>query len=152
MTLIRRTGSFLALALSLACSSDSILLPRQGLRFSFAQNQCGPADGPAVAIFLTRDPTDGPTPVAPYARIYIDLSGTTLDGRAHSVAPDSRDAFATFNRTADDYEIASSGSVVATYSSGDNTISGLADIVFTGAGHLVSGFRAPVFPLAALCP
>ena len=152
MTLIRRTGSLLALTLSLACSSDRMLVPKEGLRFAFAQNQCGPADGPAMAIFLTRDPTNGPPAVAPYTRIYIDLSSSALDGRAHSVGPGSPDAVATFNRTDTDYELASSGYVTAKYSSADKTISGLADIIFTSAGHLVTTFDAPVFPMAGLCP
>ena len=76
MTLIRRAGSFFAFTVVLACASDNLLLPPQGLKFAFAQGACGPADGPALTIFLTRDPSNGPSPVAPYVRIYISDAAT----------------------------------------------------------------------------
>src|SRR6185312_9253313 len=144
MTLIRRTGSLTALALLLGCSSDSVLLPKQGLTFEFAQWQCGPADGPAMAIYLTREPSNAPTPTAPFARIYIDLgTNNLLDGRELAVG-DGGQAFATFYRTDGTFEPASSGAVVANYSASDQEIVGSADLTFTDAGHLVEDFRAPV--------
>lgn len=152
MTLIRRTGSLIVLTLLLGCSSDSSLLPKQGLSYEFAQWQCGPADGPAMAIYLTQEPTNGPTPVAPYARIYIDLmTANLLDGRQLSVG-DGGQAFATFTRTDGEYEKASSGYVFANYSASDQEIVGSVNIIFTNAGHLVQEFRAPVFPNSHTCP
>lgn len=152
MTLIRRTRSLLALTLLMACSSDGTLVPTGGLRFAFAQRTCGPADGPAIAIYLTREPTSGPPPVAPYTRISIDLSSSDLDGRLHAVGPNSPDAFATFSRTDNDYEPASAGYVTADYSDNGDSITGAADIVFPDAGHVVSQFKAHVFPMNFLCP
>ena len=152
MTLIRRTGGMIALTLLLACSSDSLLLPKDGLRFAVAQLQCGPADGGAVAIYLARDPANGPGVTPPYARIYIDLMTTALDGRQISVGGDHPDAFATFNRATNDYETASSGFIVARSSPDNSEITGAVDITFPTAGHLVKEFTAPLFPNNSLCP
>jgi len=152
MTLIRRTGSLIAIALLLGCSSDTTLLPKQGLRFEFAQWECGPADGPAVAIYLTREPSNAPTPTAPFARIYVDLmTGNLLDGRQLSVG-DGGQAFATFVRTDGTSDPALGGSVAANYSASNQEIVGSAYLTFKTAGLLVEEFHAPVFPNSHTCP
>jgi hypothetical protein len=155
MTLIRRAGSFFAFTVVLACASDNLLLPPQGLKFAFAQGACGPADGPALTIFLTRDPSNGPSPVAPYVRIYIS-DAATVDGRTLEVTGPSAQANASYTRidnaTETLSEEAQSGHLVATHSSNDNSIVGSVDITFATAGRLAGGFNAPLFPLNAYCP
>jgi len=152
MNLIRRTGNLIAIALLLGCSSDSTLIPKQGLQFEFAQWECGPADGPAMAIYLTREPSNAPTPTPPFARIYIDLmTANLLDGRQVSVG-DGGQAFATFVRTDGTFDPASGGYIIANYSTGDQEIVGWVDLTFKTAGHLVRAFRAPVFPNSHTCP
>lgn len=151
MTLIRRAGSLIALTLLLACASDSMLIPRQGLRFSVAQATCGIADGPAVAIFLTRDPSDGSSAVPPYVRINIEVSASELDGSQRTVGGSNPQAYATFTKTEGEYDVATSGVVLASYAASDNEILGLVDITFKSSGHLTSTFRAPLFPNTGLC-
>ena len=155
MTLIRRAGSIFALAATLACASDNLLLPPQGLKFAVAHGQCGPADGAALAIFLTRDPPNGPSPSAPYIRIYIS-DASLADGRTLAVTGHDAPANAMYTRidnlSGSTSEAAESGHVVATRASDGNSIVGSVDITFSTAGRLVSEFDAPLFPNSALCP
>jgi hypothetical protein len=151
MNLIRRTGGLVVIALSVACKSDRILLPPDGLKYSVAQTQCGPADGPAVAILLSGNPMDGPSPRAPYVRVYIAEASDQLGGRARFVAGPNAEAGAWFNSTDTNYELATGGIVVASYSSADNAIVGSVDLTFANAGHFVGGFHAPLFPMNGLC-
>lgn len=151
MRLIRRTGGLFVLAVLLGCSSDNVLRPPAGLKYSVAVAACGPADGPAVAIFLTQDPAQAPNPAPPYVRIYIDLTYGQLDGRTRSVRGSSADASAWFQYVTDAMEEATNGFVIASYSSADNTVSGSVDMVFPTAGHIVGAFHAPFFPNQAFC-
>ena len=154
MTLARRTGSFVALALALGCASDSVLLPPQGLKYAVAQATCGPADGPALLIFLTRNPTDGPSPEAPYVRIYIS-DATSVNGHALAVTGANAEANASFVTSDTPSKVvaeeARNGSVVAAHSTADNSIDGVVDLSFATAGHLSGRFKAPLFPNNALC-
>lgn len=155
MSLIRRIGSLLVLALVLACASDTILLPRQGLKYSVAQSACGPADGPALMLFFTRDPTNGPNPVAPYVRIYIS-DATNLDGHARLVTGRNAEADAMYVTTDTPTkmrsEVAAAGYITVGRSSTDNHIVGSVDIAFATAGHFVGSYNAVLFPNTALCP
>jgi len=150
MNLIRVTGGLLVIVLS-GCGSDNVLLPPDGLKYAVAQTQCGPADGPAVAILLSGNPTNGPSAQAPFVRIYIAEATDQLGGRPRFVAGANAEAGAWFNSTDSNYEIATGGVVVATYSSPDNAIVGSVDLTFANAGHFVGGFHAPLFPMNGLC-
>jgi hypothetical protein len=150
MSLIRRIGSLLVFAILLGCGSDTVLRPPGGLNYSVAVSQCGPADGPAVAIFLTNDPAQKPNPSPPYVRIYIDLSNSALDGRQRSVAGSNAEAAAWFQLGIGPSVAADDGFVVATESR--DTIDGSVDLLFPQAGHIVGAFHAPLFPNQALCP
>ena len=97
MTSIHRAGSILALGATLACASDNLLLPPQGLKFAVAHGQCGPADGAALTIFLTRDPPNGPSPSAPYVRVYIS-DASQADGRSLAVTGHNAGADAMYTR------------------------------------------------------
>ena len=151
MKLIRRTAGLLALTLLLACASDGVLIPVEGLRFAFSQYECGPADGPAIGIYLTRDPADGNAVNPPYIHIYIDLRAGNLDGSTHDVAPQSPDAAARFVNSQGNYDFARAGSVTAHWTNGGLDVVGAADVVFNNAGHLVSSFDAPLGPTAFIC-
>ena len=155
MTLVRRNGRLVALSLLLACNSDRVLLPPQGLKYAAAVASCGPADGPALLIVLARDPTNGPAASAPYVRIYIP-DATNVDGHARAVSGPHAEASVSFVTTDSPTrmvaELARSGIVVADRSSTNNSIVGFVDIVFSTAGRLSGGFQAPIFPSTSLCP
>ena len=151
MFLIRRTSFVLAVVFALACASDGISAPPGGFPHAFAQFACGPADGPAVAIFLTQEAVEAPSPTTPYVRIYIAQAVDQLNGRAWSIAGSNSQGGAWFQLTADSYEIASSGYIVATNVSADHTIDGSVDLTFPRAGRIRGGFHAPLFPNNALC-
>lgn len=151
MSLISRSGSLFVLAALLGCGSDSVLRPPAELHYAVALNACGPADGPAVAIFLTQDPVETPNPAPPYVGIYIDLSNGQLDGRVRSVKG-GNEATAWFQFSASPQEEASDGVVIATYSSTENTIDGSVDMTFPSAGHITHDFHAPLFPMQGVCP
>ena len=151
MKLIRRAGSLLALLLLSACDSQGTLVPVQGLRFAFSQYECGPADGPAIGIYLTRDPVNGTQATPPYVHIYIDLSGGDLDGSTHDLGPNSPDAAARYFSADGNYDSARAGSVTAHWTNSGLDVVGVADIVFNNAGHFMSSFDAPLGPMAFIC-
>lgn len=63
------------------CDDPESPEPTTEYLFALAMSSCGPADGPAVEIFLTpAETTDVPTE-PPYLRLYLTKSPAELEGR-----------------------------------------------------------------------
>ncbi len=60
-----------AFSLVAGCNSQDVSAPPAGYSNAAATRTCGPADGPAVAIYLAPDAIDTLEPAAPYIRIYL---------------------------------------------------------------------------------
>ena len=139
---VSRWSSFsVLLVFALACS-DGIAAPPVGFTHAAATFACGPADGPAVAIYLSPAPVTSATPIGPYVRIYIDKSVEEVGGQAWPVAGSGATAGAVFQTSSGDYEIASGGYVITSSVSADKTVEGTVNITFPNAGHISGGFHA----------
>src|SRR6266566_5105068 len=74
MTFSRSCGLSLVAALVLACSSDGVIGPSSSFDHAAATFACGPADGPALAIYLSQYPVTVGDPPGAFVRVYV--SGT----------------------------------------------------------------------------
>jgi hypothetical protein len=141
MSVLRLRRSLPILVVALACSSDDVPGPTTDL-YAVATAACGPADGPAVGIYLAHAPVESLEPPAPYFRVYIWEWLDRLGGRSWSLGPNEGKGGAWFHPTATDFEIATRGTVTVTAVRPDSTVEGRADLTFPGGTRLSGTFRA----------
>jgi hypothetical protein len=151
MHLIRRTSVAIVGVVSIACASDSISAPPRGFAHAVASAACGPADGPAVAIYLAPDPVTSLEPATPFVRVYVAMPRDALSGHAWVLAGSKADGGAWFHSSVSKFEIATNGYMAVKSVGADNTIEGSVDIRFPTAGHIRGGFRAVWLPATMLC-
>jgi len=162
MSLIRLISASMVISFSLACAGDGISAPPIGFTHAVAGPDCGPAGGPALAIYLTRDPAIPPIPLTPpLVRIYLAQSVTAISGRTWTLAGTASDGNASFQSAPSNNsglvqfpipELATGGYMIVTSVGSDNTIEGAVDVTFPSAGHIRGGFRAAwVLPNVSLC-
>jgi hypothetical protein len=149
MSVTRLFSCSLVAVLAMACSSDSTSAPLRGFAFSSVTPQCGPADGPAVAVFLapTQEGANGAS--APYVRVYVDVPVNQLTG-VWPITPKS-EAGAWFHPDATNSELAESGIMIVKSVDSDNTVMGLVDLYFSNGGHIKTDFLAKFRPMNMLC-
>jgi hypothetical protein len=137
----------LVAAFAMACGSDSVSPAFRGFAYSSVAAQCGPADGPAVAVFLapTQEGANGQS--APYVRVYVAVPVNQLAG----VWPTNSEATAWFQSDASTSEVAESGYMFVSSVDSDNTVTGYVDLQFPDAGHIKTDFRAKFRPNNILC-
>lgn len=150
MSVPRLVSSWM-LVVFFGCASDGIPGPATGLAHAAATVACGPADGPAVAIYLASAPVESLEPAAPYLRFYVWQSLERLSGRSWAVAGRESEGGAWLHSTATDYEIAIGGRVTVSSVAPDSTIEGSADVTFPSAGRIRVRFRAEWLSRAVLC-
>jgi len=146
----RLIPTFLA-GLILGCSDDPAPLePLRGLPYAVATPSCGPADGPAVLIYMASMPIESLQPVAPFVQVNIWRSITALD--AGSVVPISEslsDAGAWFRGSG--IERTANGGEVGVTSKSATTVSGYIDLRFPDGFSLRGSFTATWTPRQMLC-
>lgn len=149
MSLTRVFSCSLVAVLAMACGSDSVSPPFRAFAYSSVVAQCGPADGPAVALFLAPTEAGANGQSAPYVRVYVAVGVNQLTG----VWPitSKSDAAAWFQSDASTPEIAESGFMLVKSVDSDNTVTGLVDIYFPKAGHINTDFRAKFRAPNILC-
>jgi len=150
MPLTRMLRSSLVVAFAMACSSDATSPLFRGFVYSAAAFQCGPADGPAVAIYLAPNPVGSIEPSAPFVRVYVPVQLDQLTAHVWPIASNT-EAGAWFHADASSSELAESGYMIVSSVDSDNTITGSVDLHFPDAGHIRSQFRATWVPSHALC-
>lgn len=151
MSVTRMLRLSLVVAFAMACSSDSVSAPLRGFVYSAAAAQCGPADGPAVAIYLAPNPVGAIEPSAPYVRVYVPVQADQLTAHVWPIASINTEAAAWFHPNGSTYELAESGYMIVSSVDSDNTITGSVDLQFPDAGHIKSAFRAKWRPNNILC-
>jgi hypothetical protein len=149
MSVIRMLRFSLVAVFAMACSSDSTSAPLRGFAYSTVAAQCGPADGPAVAVFLAPTQAGANGQTAPYVRVYVAVPANQLTG-AWPITTNS-DAAAWFQSNASTSELAESGYMLVTSVDSDNTVTGSVDLQFADAGHIKTAFRAKFRPNNMLC-
>lgn len=153
MTVFRRCGLSLAAALVLGCSSDSVVGPGGRFDNALARSTCGPADGPALAIFLAQDPIPTSGPSGEYVYVYIDLMTVPVPllGQRLTVSPTSI-VSASFRWTTTRYENATGGYVILNRGSVGNGLDGSLDLLFPKAGRVHGEFHSEWLPNVHTCP
>jgi hypothetical protein len=151
MSLIRLISASMVISFSLACAGDGISAPPIGFTHAVAGPVCGTAGGPALAIYLARDPVISLTPSTPYVGIYLWQSVTAISGRTWTLAGTASDGNASFQSTPSNNELATAGYLIVNSVGSDNTIEGTVDVTFPNAGHIRGGFRAAWLPNVLLC-
>ena len=140
-----------ALALALACLSDSTLRPPGRFFYSAAARACGPTDGPAVGIYLATVPVESLAPPAPYIRIAVWQPLEHLAGGSWLIAAGDTSADAWYYTAPNHFEVATGGHVMVMIVQPDTTIEGSVDVTFLGAGRITGGFRSLWIASAPLC-
>jgi hypothetical protein len=152
MSVSRRVCLSALVVLCVACApADGATEPPAGFPHSAATRSCGPADGPAVTIYLASAPVQSLEPAAPYVGVYVWQPLDRLAGRSWSVAGGESEGSAWFRRSPNDSEVAADGRVTVGSVAPDNTIEGWVDLRFAKAGQLRGTFRARWIPGNPLC-
>jgi len=156
LSLSRLLGVCLPLVFFAACASEEVPGPAnglaaRGLTYAAATRACGPADGPAVAIYLASTPVESLEPAPPYLRIYLWQPLDRLAGRSWVLTGGEPEGSAWLHSSATDYEVATRGAVTVSRVAPDGTIEGSADLTFPSTGRIRTGFRAVWVEQAMLC-
>lgn len=148
MPLTRVFSCALVVVFAMACS-DSVSPAFRAFAYSTVTPQCGPADGPATAVFLAPSVAGANGESAPYVRVYVAVSVDQLAG-LWPITTNSN-AAASFQQDASTYEVAESGYMFVRSVDSDNTVTGSVDLQFPNAGHIKTDFRAKFRPTTILC-
>ena len=117
---------------------------------SVATFQCGPADGPATAILLARDPIDGLDPSLPYVRVVIQRAASALPGTEWVVETSPGDVSAVYITASGASEQALSGTVRITRVALHQRVEGSVALRFPSR-MVTEGFNAPWIESFVLC-
>lgn len=139
------------LACAAACGNDDIPAPPEGLAHALGTRSCGPADGPAVAIYLTAAPEVSLEPPTPFVRIDVWESVDRVTTRPWDVDAGSMTGVASYHPTTGAIEVATRGRILVTAVAADTTLVGTVDLDFPTAGRISGGFRAVWLSSAPLC-
>jgi hypothetical protein len=128
--------------LATACGSQEVPAPPSEFAHAAATRDCGPADGPAVSIYLSAQPVEELDPPPPFIRLYIWHGLGDLAGRTWSLAGDDAQGSAQFCAVGGDCELASDGSVRVAAVDADSTVEASATLRFPTAGEISGGIVA----------
>src|SRR6476661_8430834 len=123
MTLFRSFAVSLVGALVLACSSDGVIGPSSRFDHAAATFACGPADGPALAIYLSQYPMTVGDPPGAFVRIYISGTVDQIVGKMWPLTAGS-DAAAWFHSGGTNDELATGGYLLVSSGSGGQPLEG----------------------------
>jgi hypothetical protein len=146
-------GLTIILAVGAACNSDGIPAPSIGFDHAVMTPACGPADGPAVAIYLASSPIDHVDPPTPFVRIAVWQPLDHVGGRTWRFGIGGGDsASAVLVTGPNDYNVAIGGYVTLNVIDTTSTTEGSAELEFIGVDHIAGGFHAAWSSAAApLC-
>jgi len=145
--MMRRTV-LLAAAAALACSSDTISGPPDGLPHAAALPGCGPTDGPAVTIILGADPIESTQPTRPFLSIKILEPLDRIDDHRWVIGEGATAMYFLDDSTG---VLAAFGSVRITSVRSDSTVVGSAELWFPQHGRIEGGFTAAWMDVPAMC-
>lgn len=141
----------MAVALAIACRSDGPAAPIRHFEYSAATFTCGPADGPATAIYLAPEPVGSIEPSAPFVRIYLTVAVEQLTGHVWELSEGSSEGAAWFHSAGASNEIATSGYMIVSMVGADRTVQGSVYLEFPGAGRVGGLFTATWIPGTVMC-
>jgi hypothetical protein len=151
MSVFRWTRMTVVVAAVVACDSDNVFRPIRHFEYSAATFQCGPADGPATAIFLSHDAVGSTEPSAPFVRIYVPVAVEQLSGDVWQLSVDSPEGAAWFHSTDAGPEVATSGYMIVAAVGSDRTVQGSVYLEFPSAGRVSGAFAAAWIQSGVIC-
>ena len=137
-------------AFLLACSSKEMIGPSGRFDHAAASFACGPADGPAVAIYLASEPITSLAPPGVYVRVYASGTIDEIRGRILPISSNAN-AAAWYHASGNEYEMATAGYLMVRSGSAGSTLEGSVDLQFPNAGHLSGEFHAEWIQTNVLC-
>lgn len=145
-------ASVVVLAGSRCNLSGPVNAPQGELTHSVSTFQCGPADGPATAVLLARDPIDGLAPANPFVRVVIQRPASELGGTSWTIGGggELQAASAFYSPAADEYEEASSGTVRIDRVVAQERVEGRVELRFPSR-TVTEVFSAPWIEMFILC-
>ncbi|MGE5803977.1 MAG: hypothetical protein ACM358_17160 [Gemmatimonadota bacterium] len=111
---------------------------------------CGPADGPATAVLLARDPIDGLQPSNPYVSVVIQRPASGLAGTTWVVRTNLGNVSAVYVTGSGQQEEATSGTVRITRVVAQERVEGSVDLRFPSR-NVTTAFSAPWIESFILC-
>jgi hypothetical protein len=145
--LLSRVSLALVLATSAGCD-DGILPPRVNFADAIAMPACGPADGGAVAIYLTSSAIVSDAPAPPFLRVDIWRTLAELGNQTFPLGPGSESATAHYfaSMTSSTVTPAAGGSVTVTAASAEGGIQGEITALIPDHGMIRGNFSARWIP------
>ena len=137
-------------ALVIGCSSDSVVGPGGRFDNALARSTCGPADGPALVIYLASDPIPASGPSGEHVAVYIDGMADQFFGQRLSISSSSN-VGASFRWTTDKFEYATGGYVILDSGGVGNGLDGSLDLLFPSAGRVHGEFHSEWLPINGFC-
>jgi hypothetical protein len=131
---------------AMACRSDGVTSPIRHFEYSAATFSCGPADGPATAIYLAAEPVGSIEPATPFVRIYVTVAVDQLSGHVWQLSDGSAEGAAWFHSLDASSEIATSGYMIVSTVGNDKTVQGSVYLEFPDAGRVSGVFTATWIP------
>jgi hypothetical protein len=150
MSLFRWPGFALTATLLLGCSSDGVVGPSGRFDHAAATFTCGPADGPAIAIYLASDPITPVVLSGVHVRLFVPGTIDEIRGVRFPISSQS-EVGAWFHHNASDSEVATSGYLMVGNGSEGVGVDGLVDLQFPTAGHVHGTFHAEWMPAHIVC-
>lgn len=143
-----RAVLLLTLAGTAGCT-DGFLPPRVNFADAIAMPSCGPADGGAVAIFLTSKPIESDAPAAPYLRVDIWRSLSELSNQTFMLDPGSQSATAFYiaNESSSSIVQVSGGTVSISSAAVETGIRGEVNTIIPDHGVVRGNFNARWIPI-----
>ena len=124
--------------------------PEGGFTHSVSTFMCGPADGPATAVLLARDPIEGLQPSNPYVSVVIQRPASGLAGTTWVVGTTLGDASGVYVTGSGQHAEAISGTVRITRVVAQERVEGSVELRFPSRS-VTAAFSAPWIESFILC-
>jgi hypothetical protein len=144
-------GLSIVLAVAAACAADNGFGPSGAFEHAVLNPACGPADGPAMTLYLAAHAVNPRSPAVPYIRISVWAGRETVGGRTWRLGGSGDTASAVLVRGPDNYENARGGHVAIGVIDTTATTQGSALLMFPTLGLVSGDFRAAWSPDAPMC-
>lgn len=145
------TAAVAAALLLAACSDASLPEPPEGYAFAYATPACGPADGPAVRVFLTAQVADSLPPPGARLELAVWRSAAELSGAELAWSGASNLGWAGRCDDVGQCEPATDVRVKFRGFAADSTLTGTIDFSFADGPPAAGGFTAVWRPATPLC-
>jgi len=147
----RTLGAAVAAGLLAACAEASIPAPPTGYGFAYATRDCGPADGPAVRLFLVPQEVTLWPPSGARVEVAVWRATTQLPGADLVWSGATNLGWAGRCDDVAQCEAATDARVTFRGFAADSTLTGSVDLGFGDGSRVTGGFNAVWHPATPIC-